>query len=486
MSERMYPMTAFEEYMFLDTSPQYPMDCYMRLRFSGRFSQTELEDALEKVLPQHPFLISKCVETRRERFAWVVPDVPPEKSHDRGEGKCREGKCCVVRICGVEVLRIEGVCRGDFPKEVGEPINILENAPLRIFLVEEKDADSNEVARTDLIFKFHHSASDALGFSEFISDFLVEYARLRGEKNHPDWATRAPRNPAGLEKRAWYCRSLREWLWLYFLSGWYTSRCVNFVFRRVLPIAKRPLQEGAAKDPPCFCFCALEEDETQRWSQRCRDLGVSLNDALLQAAWVALKEWKVAHPDAVFQPQKGWTRIAVPTNLRTKEMRDWSAANVVSMVFLDRKDSKISESRGFLREIRREIDHIKRRHVGFFLIIGLMNVRTVLRNLGWMIGVSPCWTTMVLTNLGHFLDQKRHPFPRTNDGKIRVGNDLILDEMEGASPIRPLTAFSLCAAIYANRLNLTLIFDSKSVERDLAEDFLARHVACMRRILREE
>ena len=57
MSERMYPMTAFEEYMFLDTSPQYPMDCYMRLRFSGRFSQTELEDALEKVLPQHPCLL---------------------------------------------------------------------------------------------------------------------------------------------------------------------------------------------------------------------------------------------------------------------------------------------------------------------------------------------------------------------------------------------------------------------------------------------
>lgn len=469
-----YPMAAFEEYMYLDSSPGYPMDCYFRLCFRGGLEHFGLEAALEEVLEEHPFLKARCVEWKKDRYAWRIPD---RQGLISGE--------TVSYVEGVAIHWVSGQCRGTYPEAAHLPLDLRKEPPLRLVVVEEKNA-AGEVIRTDLVVKVHHAAVDAIGSIRFLEDFFRSYAQRQGIFLDA-WKEVIPVDKGMLSKRRRYGKTVWEWCKIWGTTLIRLRRCLVFVFRKILPLAKRlsaDAVQNVASDYPAMIYRSLSKEDTQKWLKICREKKYTMNDILLYASYLALKEWRGEHPEAAFEGKESPFRIAVPTNLRHAGVLNYPAVNQVSMVFLDRKISEIQATPTFLDGIRREMLDVKRLNLGFLLVAGTILVRAVMGNLRTILGFSECWTTMVLTNVGRILDEQSFPFPRTEDGKLLLGK-AVLEEVESAPPIRPLTAVAICVMTYAGEMAWTLHYDSRSMSRELAKDFLNKFQNCLRELLKQ-
>ena len=65
-------LTPFEEYMFADDRPEYPMLGFFRLRFSALLDAAALESSLQATLSRHPLTTCKILR-RGWRYFWI-PD----------------------------------------------------------------------------------------------------------------------------------------------------------------------------------------------------------------------------------------------------------------------------------------------------------------------------------------------------------------------------------------------------------------------------
>ena len=202
---------------------------------------------------------------------------------------------------------------------------------------------------------------------------------------------------------------------------------------------------------------------------------------------MALKDWREAHPEQAYQEPDGRLgafRIAVPTNLRNQALAKLPAANMVSMTFVDRWLEQIAPTRECFQGLHQEMKHIKDWELGFLLVMGMMDVQRygILRR---MIRVRDCWASMVVTNIGRAFDASGLPFPRDEQGRLQAG-EAVLETLDGASPIRPLTSVSLSSITYAGRMFLTLHYDSRLMNEELAQDFLQRVMVQMGILLENE
>jgi hypothetical protein len=174
--------------------------------------------------------------------------------------------------------------------------------------------------------------------------------------------------------------------------------------------------------------------------------------------------------------QYGRLRIAIPTNLRTPHDCLMPAANIVSMVFLDRKPHCIQNNNSFLQGIHREMRHIKNCNLGLALIYGLTVYRKLFGSYKKMINQNRCWTTATVSNLGFLFHQT--PFPLRN-GNLRVDHELELTAIHSVPPIRPQTVLGVCAFSYADCLTIDMQYDSELINTDQAKklfDLLIKHL----------
>lgn len=495
------PMNVFEEYMLLDSTPIYPMECNARLRFSGGFDHEILETALAEVLQNHPFLYSHCRERKNSRFNWEIPSFGPTR-----EERIRH-KAAWTEILGVRLMWLEGKCRTDeYPREVRELLDIWNEAMIRFYVLEEKD-ESGKVIRSDFMLKCHHSATDGKGVFRFIADLLIEYARRKEGIEEPGWKNIPPIRLEALLNRHWYGMGLGGWAKQLLFCAMNIPRSLRFLTRTVQPyflksiqqteLMKKAKREGiqldselVPKDPPhakfpTILFKKLTADETARILDRCREKQCTFNDVMLQAVWCGTKEWREKHPDVAYAGPRKWIRIAIPLNMRHPSQVDTPASNIVSMVFCDRQEPEIDASDEFLRGVQKEMFHVKRFRLGFLLIEGMKDIVWTCGNLKKVVQMSDCWSSIVLTNLGPTFTPKQLPFPRNPQGKIKIG-DLVLDEIDSASPIRQQTNFSLCCSTYAGEMQFSMIYDTILMDRELAEDFFSLVLEKMKEILEME
>ena len=473
------PMSAFEEYMYWDSMPGYPMDCYTRLCWSGSFSHSDLEQALEQALQRHPLLKSRRKYRRKEsKPAWVIA---PSTGIQSGEE--------YSLVDGVRVYWSQGPCRTAYPPAAKVPLDLDQEPPMRLVVQEEVDADGR-VLRTDLAFKFHHAVSDALGANRFISEFLILYAQRLGAD--PEiWKDYEWAEPKMLPTRSWCGKTFWGWVKRFFVFYRWYSRIPTMLFRRILPLAKNAEAEALKQvdaSYPAMLFQALSPEQTIFWVKTCKQRGGTLNDFLLHAAFLALKDWREAHPEQAYQEPDGRRlgafRIAVPTNLRNQTLAKLPAANMVSMTFVDRWLEQIAPTRECFQSLHQEMKCIKDWELGFILVMGMMDVQRygLLRR---MIRVRDCWASMVVTNIGRAFDASALPFPRDAQGRLQAG-EATLETLDGASPIRPLTSVSLSSITYAGRMFLTLHYDSRLMNEALAQDFFQRVTAQMEILLENE
>ena len=441
----MLRLTPFEEYMLLDNHSAYPMSCFILFRFRGECHRQFLRESVAATLRRHPLLASSVEETKPGVFCWKPNDSPNVLT---------------------EIADHDTNIDGEFiPPFSVRGIDLFHEPTIKLTLWA---ADKNP-SETLLFVEVHHSASDAAGTFLFAEDLFTDYA-VRCGSFSPD-VKRCSIDPNLLEQRGKYGQTFGSILRTLPRQLWGLTRAWMFLMNRPLPLIPfTPDLQRHEPSPgfPAFLFKEFDETETQRVRTAAKNHGVTINDLLLSATFSAMeasrRRWNVP-----LESQFGQLRLAVPTDLRTPNVADIPAANIVSMVFLDRKPKNIRNDAAFLRNIHREMAHIKRCNLGLAFIHGLTAYKKLFGDYRKMIDQNRCWTTGTVSNLGRLFGKT--PFPAAADGCLRIGN-MELTHIYSTPPIRPQSVFGVCVSTYAERLTLTLQYDTEALTRGQAEELL--------------
>ncbi len=427
------PLVPFEEYMLSDDRPAYPMDFFCRLRFSGRFDRSALDSAFGVTVARHP-LLAATVRRNGRRFEWVpAGELSPK------------------------------VCWATTPPDracpPSERIDLTRSPGLRATVFRNGES-------TDLLLQFHHSCCDGIGAFRFIEDLLVCYAAA--QQSEGSAAEPCPLDEQRLRQRGKF--GLTPWKLLRMAPrqaiGLLGAR--QFFFRRPVPVTPHEPEPADGQPPQAFPSAhtrRFDESDTTTLRTAARAAGSTVNDLLARDLFLALGDWRT---------QRGiggaddWLRLSVPMNLRSKADDNLPAANVVSMVFLDRRPSDFSDPRRLLDGIHGQMQRIKRLQLGLTFVLSLQVCRAVPGGLPRMVRAERCDATCVFSNLGHVLTHV--PLPRR--GQHIVAGNVVLEDIEFLAPIRPYTCAAFAAFNYAGRLCVTLHYDSRPLTDADAEALL--------------
>jgi len=432
------PLTPFEDYMLADDRPNYPMNGFIRLRFAGQIHRPNLDAAVSRAISRHP-LLSAVVSRPGRRWIWMPANEPPT-------------------VCWLDGPPTEALPRL-------KPLNVRVEPGIRVVAVQGS-------AQTDIIVQSHHSCCDGVGLLRFIEDLLICYALRCGGGND---AMLPPIDPQQLRHRGTFGRtggSLRFHLErdTHALRG-----ACRFLRRRLEPLVADEGPEDLSRLPPSYPVSytqRLEPEETARLLDATRASGVTLNDLLVREFFLALAR----RMETTGHRQRQWLRVYVPMNLRCAHHDRLPAANVMSMVFLDRRLRDTQQPRRLLASIHKEMALIKRLELGatFVFFIGLF--QHLPGGLSRMCRKRRCMSTAGLTNLGPLFSRN----PLTNAQGLLTAGDLVLREIDFLGCWRPLTPMTFAAFSYAGRLSLTIHYNPRAFSASEATAMLDDFIGGMR------
>ena len=414
-----FRLTPFEEYMYWDETPAFPMASWQRFRFSGRLDPELLLSALRAATARHP-LMNARVELHRGKPYWQFDSAEPEilfyNSADEEKG----------------------LISPDINKSHG----------LGVFF---RAWEENGRPMTDLSFSVHHSVSDGIGNMCFFEDIFLNYAAGKGAAVPPD--AYQVLSPESMSLRQAPGQTWKRYFKL--LSHGIRSTC-DMLFhdaKPFLPVKKIDYTTPAVNPNRTEIFY-LTPEETLSYRNRAKTEGLSLNDRLMCDFFRACGDF-----ERKFVPEKNrWIRVAMPINMRPADMPTLFATNVVSMVFLDRRPSQITDDEAFAQRIHRETEWIKKTDQGYSLLVNLRSKRNTFGGIKIVLHGRRCWATTVLSNLGVLFSKT--PLPHTDDGRLIVG-DTVLESFCGMPPFRAKT-FSGCGVwTYAGRLGFGMRYDER-------------------------
>jgi len=438
------PLTAFEEYMLRDDRPAYPMNIVARLRLTGPLDRRAATAAWERTVARHPLLratVSGCGERRPEWAA--VDNLPPL----RWDGDAAHGRLPAMW-----------------------PINLTREPALRGWAA----ADSRQ---STIVLQVHHAAYDGKAVLQVADDFLRSYAQaIDGDR---EGIGLPPSDEALLQRRGTFGLSAAKLLKM--LPGQLSGLvgAAKFLFRRPVPLlandyaTERRLEGRVPEALPAVRTGRLDAVDLWRLSAAAADQQVTVNDWLLRDFFLAVDEFRRRHgtPDS-----RDWIRFSVPMNLRRARDAGLPAANVVSMVFLDRNAKQIADSTPLLRGIHAEMDLIRCRQLDLTFIWSLCALRALPGGLAGRVGNGRCEATCVVSNLGRALADS--PLPRRG-GKLVAGN-LLLEGLDFFVPLREGTAASVALVFYSGELRICLHYDSRRITSVQADDLLATYLQTIR------
>ena len=161
-------------------------------------------------------------------------------------------------------------------------------------------------------------------------------------------------------------------------------------------------------------------------------------------------------------------------NLRTLSGMVFPAANLVSMVFLDRRPPDFDDPMKLLRGINQEMQLIKRNRLGLTMVLSLEASRWLPGGIRNLVHADRCSATCVFSNFGTLFAA---PAGASGPQKLRIG-DLVLQSADALPPVRSKTSVAISAITYAGRMTLALHYDpdvlSAAEAQSLMDDFLSR------------
>lgn len=229
------------------------------------------------------------------------------------------------------------------------------------------------------------------------------------------------------------------------------------------PDGFQPIDSDAVLDMPQRVL--TEQDLATLMRTAHRD-GATLNDILSRDLCQAIENWNQQH-----EGRRRWKpiRVMVPVNLRTEKEEAMPAANVVGMVYLDRRPAWHASPRWLLKSITWEMSFIKRFRLALAFVRAITVINRIPGGLSFLTRANRCYATCVFSNLGRVLD--RTPLPCC-DGKLTAGG-LTLESVAMAPPVRPHTPIGLACITYAGRPRFVLNYDRRVLSGASAEELFA-------------
>ncbi|MDR3183470.1 MAG: hypothetical protein LBT89_11250, partial [Planctomycetaceae bacterium] len=195
-------LTAFEEYMLLDSHPAYPMSCFIELILKGDFDSAAFTEAADAAVRLHPLLSCSAEQTADGYHRWVP----------------HEPAVCVIvsENTGTSSLPVSG------------GIDLFREVPLKITVCRL------DAAVTQITMEVHHTACDAAGAFRFAEDVLYGYACRKGAADVS--VQREAVKPELLPQRGKYGLTPSVWLRILPKQLWGLTRAWMFLFRRIRPL----------------------------------------------------------------------------------------------------------------------------------------------------------------------------------------------------------------------------------------------------------
>ena len=423
------PLTAFEEYMLADDRPQWPMTFFLRLELRGPFDPDALHAALQAALERHPLLASSLGDGHRGRPQWVAaPRASP--SIDCGDA------------------------RSELDSPADRRIDLRRQTGLRVSVC------TTSADQWTLWLQFHHACCDGLGAVQFVKDLLGFYrAHGRGAgigdvSGHTRGRAIAPPRSARADAAAAIAAVAAG------IVG--ALGAIEFFSHRPPSLSPANVQDGSTEDSaapfPRWIKHRFTAEQTARLQEAARANRVTFNDLLLASLFLATDQWFAAHrPDA----RRQFLRVMVPMNLRTAADRAMPAANLVSMVNLDRRPSRYASRQKLLKSLSLEMAVIKRCRLG----ITLHHAVRIARFLGRLPRLVPkdrCLSTCVLSNLGEpRLIEPANASAALGDHRLEIA------ALDFLPPIRPLTSAAFGITTVDGSMTIDLHYDG-SLSAELA------------------
>ncbi|MCX6104534.1 MAG: hypothetical protein NTY08_01710 [Proteobacteria bacterium] len=433
-------VSAFEHYMAVDDRPKYPMVFWLVLTLQGQADQGRLSTALNTAVSHHPLLSSHLVgdpRGRRAQLLWrhvknatVYLDSGSQGAPFRFPNVQSSGATPFGKENHTNSLAI------DLSREIG----------VRAFLRQGSE-------QCTVHLQFHHSATDGLGAVRFMEDVL-RYYDGSGTK-----AVMPLRQPAPLKRRS-FC-GLNSWL-IFTAIPLFLVRAYRFYLSNPEPLtfgSSEGLTGEAVLQCPARECGQLSAPELANLKAASRSAGGTINDALLAHVFSSVDSWQRAKQQITNEHRKRRVRILVPVNMRQVQDHFMSAANMIGMVFVDRRGSLLARPSQLLQSIVREMGAVKRHRLGFALNFATSLAGYIRGGVGAVASQCLTWrcaATVVLSNLG---DPLAHcNLPRNKSGQIKTGG-LTLSCLELLPPLRLYTSMAIGVVTYAGRLTMTAHYD---------------------------
>ncbi|MDO5113744.1 MAG: hypothetical protein Q4E67_05165 [Planctomycetia bacterium] len=431
-----YPLTIFEEYMFRDDTPAYPMDSFRRLSFRGKLRKEAFQKALEETWEQHPLVL--CRVRKKVGGGWVW--TPAEKKP----------------VVEWKKATPEDFNESGFPWVT--PLSLTQEAGLRVLVLEQ-----DEPSETQVLFQFHHSTSDGIGEMQFLSDWLLAYGIYTGIL--PKETPRRQLDATALRKRGTYGWGIRRYL-KFFPDIFKTGN--RLIYRSPIPLFPHRVisTQIPAGKYPYIRFLEFSREKTAYYLRQAKENGVTLNDLVLRDLFLTIDQWRKENG---WERLDGWTRLTMPMNIRVAWHEEMPAANAVSFVFLDRRKRDLQDAGQLLREIHQETEWIKTHDQRYVFLLSLKACKYLLGGMRWMLKSRKCRSTCVVSNLGRVLENL--PFPRNAVGNYELGS-AELYQVDAAPPIRPRSLLSFSVLTYGSRLRLCLRYDEHFLSLSQADEIL--------------
>ena len=434
------PLTTFEQYLLHDDRRAYP--CWMlgRLRWRGTFQHEPMERVWAETAQRHPLLASVVRKGFGGKLFWEPAPGGPAPIEWRSGPPATDT-----------------ANRANWPVEEWAPIDLTKEPGLRWIFVEDG-------ATTDLIIQTHHAVLDGGAIFAVIHELMLHYTRELGQ------AVELPElRPEMLRTRGRFGDSLWERLKLLpvHLAG--LALAWPILRREVAPFV--PHRAAADRDAPPPGLPAIvgrrfSPDDFKHIRAAAKRLGAGVNDLLTRDLFAAVGAWRAAQ--GVGTPLD-WIRLGVPVSLRTHADRHLPAANVFSLVGLDRRAKSLANRDRLLRRAREDMELVKKHRLGhtFLLLLGLHRLRP-----GGIFRYTrrpACRATLVLTNMGQFFSPRS---PLLDVAQRLAVPGAVLEDIQIGGLFRPATCATVAVGIYAGQLHADLHYDARFLTAAQAEIFM--------------
>lgn len=430
MKEKPLRLTPFEEYLLEEDRPDFPCWIIVKFHFSGKFEHSAMQEALGRTLDRNPLLRSVVKSQGRRLFWQTVPDWKPQ------------------------IEWLTGPLPGNWPK--WPPLDLFREPAFRISMVELE-------AGTELIFHVHHALFDGKALRDVLYELMNFYSIAMGkpvpipELKHEIFAHRNRLGGSWMERiKTFPAQAL--------------GICITLLFhkRKIAPLALDPektVQPLSPSEYTCLVSRRLPATLFRRIRDDAMKLKVSTNELFIRDLFFALGKWRTWESEG---DQEEWVRMVLAVDMRKPVDRFLSAANVTSVICLDRRMRMLGKYERLLKLAHEEMSWVKHRGLRFTFWTLLRFCRLRPGGIKRYSHRPGCQGTIIFANHGQLFTRS----PLSNKQRKLEVPGAILENITMVSPLRQGTTAALVIGSYAGDLLTDLHYDPRYHTEAEAENLL--------------